>query len=183
MDAETGRILYEKDGETRRPMASTTKIMTCILALELGSGKQICTASANAVAQPQVKLGMREAEQFYLQDLLYSLMLKSHNDTAVAIAEHIGGSVKKFAAREMNQKAKELGCTDTHFVTPNGSTVRMKEEGIIRRPGSGAYYGLCSKEQYVCSYHPDQIIHFQILPERNIIQFIIQTHFWIWRQV
>ena len=62
---------------------------------------------------------MREGQQFYLEDLLYSLMLKSHNDSAVAIAEHISGSVEAFAEK-MNEKAKELGCKDTHFVTPNG---------------------------------------------------------------
>lgn len=75
--------------------------------------------SKNAAAQPEVKLGLKEGEQYYLEDLLYSLMLKSHNDTAVAIAEHIGGSVEGFA-HMMNEKAKEIGCTSTHFVTSNG---------------------------------------------------------------
>ena len=77
---------------------------------------------------PQTHLGMREGQQFYLEDLLYSLMLKSHNDTAVAIAEHIGGSVEKFALL-MNEKAKSLGCTDTHFVTPNG--LDAEDEGGV----------------------------------------------------
>ena len=71
---------------------------------------------------------MVEGEQFYLEDLLYSLMLKSHNDTAVAIAEHIGGSVEGFA-KMMNQKAQKLGCKDTHFVTPNG--LDDKDEGGV----------------------------------------------------
>lgn len=119
MDGDSGRILYGKEPDTPLAMASTTKIMTCILALELGSGNQICTASANAVAQPQVKLGMREAEQFYLQDLLYSLMLESHNDTAVCIAESVAGSVEAFAGK-MNEKAAGIGCLDTCFLTPNG---------------------------------------------------------------
>lgn len=119
MDGETGRVLYEKEGETPRPMASTTKVMTCILALENAPGDDYVEVSANAAAQPEVKLTMQKGEQYYLEDLLYSLMLKSHNDTAVAIAEHIGGSVEGFA-RMMNEKAAELGCTDTHFVTPNG---------------------------------------------------------------
>lgn len=119
MDGETGRVLYGKEAYRARPNASTTKVMTCILALELGNGDDYVQVSKEAASQPQTHLGMKEGQQFYLEDLLYSLMLKSHNDTAVAIAEHIGGSVKKFAAL-MNQKAKELGCTDTHFVTPNG---------------------------------------------------------------
>ena len=119
MDGETGRVLYGKEAYRARPNASTTKVMTCILALELGNGDDYVQVSKEAASQPQTHLGMKEGQQFYLEDLLYSLMLKSHNDTAVAIAEHIGGSVKKFAAL-MNQKAKKLGCTDTHFVTPNG---------------------------------------------------------------
>ena len=119
MDGDSGRILYEKEADTPLAMASTTKIMTCILALELGNGDQICTASANAAAQPQVKLGMQEAEQFYLQDLLYSLMLESHNDTAVCIAESVAGSVEAFAGK-MNEKAVGIDCLDTCFLTPNG---------------------------------------------------------------
>ena len=119
MDGDTGRILYEKDGEVFRSMASTTKIMTCILALENGNPQDICTVSETAAAQPKVRLGARKGTQFYLKDLLYSLMLESHNDTAVVIAEHIGGSVEGFSAM-MNEKAKQLGCKNTCFLTPNG---------------------------------------------------------------
>lgn len=119
MDGETGRVLYGKEAYKGRPNASTTKVMTCILALELAKGDDYVQFSGNAASQPQTRLGMREGQQFYLEDLLYSLMLKSHNDSAVAIAEHIGGSVEGFAEK-MNEKAKELGCKDTHFVTPNG---------------------------------------------------------------
>lgn len=119
MDGETGRVLYGKEAYKGRPNASTTKVMTCILALELAKGDDYVQVSGNAASQPQTRLGMREGQQFYLEDLLYSLMLKSHNDSAVAIAEHISGSVEAFAER-MNEKAKELGCKDTHFVTPNG---------------------------------------------------------------
>ena len=119
MDGASGRVLYEKKGYTKRPNASTTKVMTCILALENGAGDDYVMVSKNAAAQPEVKLGLKEGDQYYLEDLLYSLMLKSHNDTAVAIAEHIGGSVEGFA-KMMNEKAREIGCTNTHFVTPNG---------------------------------------------------------------
>lgn len=119
MDGDTGRILYDKEGSRPRPNASTTKVMTCILALEYGAGDDYVQISANAASQPDVQLGMKEGEQYYLEDLLYSLMLKSHNDTAVAIAEHIGGSTKKFAEM-MNEKAKKIGCKDTYFITPNG---------------------------------------------------------------
>lgn len=100
-------------------MASTTKIMTCILALENGNLDDMVTVSARAASQPEVHLGVQEGEQFRLRDLLYSLMLESHNDAAVAIAEHIGMSVEGFADM-MNEKARQAGCTQTHFVTPNG---------------------------------------------------------------
>ena len=119
MDADSGRILFAKNGQDERPMASTTKIMTCILALENRKPEDKVTVSAKAASQPEVRLGMREGQQFYLKDLLYSLMLESHNDSAVAIAEHIAGSVEGFADM-MNEKARELGCTDTYFITPNG---------------------------------------------------------------
>ncbi len=119
MDADSGRVLFGKEEEKIRPMASTTKIMTCILALENQEEGQVVTASAYASGRPKVRLGVREKEQFYLKDILYSLMLESHNDSAVVIAEGISGTVEEFA-KLMNQKAGELGCKDTHFVTPNG---------------------------------------------------------------
>lgn len=119
MDAESGRVLEAKEGDVMRPMASTTKIMTCILALEEGNLEDVVTASAEAAKQPAVHLGMREGQTFRLGDLLYSLMLESHNDTAVAIAEHIGESVEGFA-KKMNEKAQELGCRNAYFITPNG---------------------------------------------------------------
>lgn len=119
MDADSGRILYAKEGETPRPMASTTKIMTCIVALENGTLEDEVAVSAYAASMPDVQLNIREGEHYMLRDLLHSLMLESHNDSAVAIAEHIGGSVEGFA-NLMNQKATEIGCRNTYFITPNG---------------------------------------------------------------
>ena len=119
MDAESGRVLFGKNEEEQKPMASTTKIMTCILALEYGNMTDVVTFSDYAASQPKVHLGVKAGSQFYLKDLLYSLMLESHNDSAVAIAEHISGSVEDFADL-MNQKALELGCEKTYYITPNG---------------------------------------------------------------
>ena len=142
MDADNGRILLQKNGTQVLPMASTTKIMTCILALELADAEEYVTVSSYAAGMPKVHLGTRAGQAFRLKDLLYSLMLESHNDSAVIIAEHIGmrlsgnggtdgrtaaesaeeesrDAVLRFAA-EMNEKAEEIGCTDTFFVTPNG---------------------------------------------------------------
>lgn len=119
MDAESGRILFAKDADTRRANASTTKIMTLIVTLERADLADIVTVSEYAAGQPDVQLNAAAGEQFYLKDLCFSLMLESHNDSAVAIAEHVAGSVEQFAAY-MNEKAREIGCKDTHFVTPNG---------------------------------------------------------------
>lgn len=120
MDGDSGRVLYGKEADVPRPMASTTKIMTCIIALEHMQGDtELAEVSEYAAGQPKVHLGVRKEEQYYLKDLLYSLMLESHNDSAVVIAEHVGGSVEGFA-KLMNEKAKELGCESTYFISPNG---------------------------------------------------------------
>lgn len=119
MDTASGRVLYGKDENTALPMASTTKIMTCLLALENGNPDSEVSFSKRASSMPKVHLGAPAGSSFLLNDLLYSLMLESHNDTAVAIAEHIGGSVEGFAAM-MNAKAREIGMIQTNFVTPNG---------------------------------------------------------------
>ncbi|MCC8067053.1 MAG: serine hydrolase [Clostridiales bacterium] len=119
INADTGEILYDKNGTTKHSNASTTKILTCILAIENCELTDKVTASANAAAQEPSKMYLHTGEVFYMKDLLYGLMLPSGNDAAVAIAEHISGSTTKFA-KLMNKKAKTIGCTSTHFVTPNG---------------------------------------------------------------
>lgn len=118
-DASSGRILYQKDAGKKAAMASTTKIMTALLVLESGRMNDTVTASSRAASMPKVHLGMRKGYRYRMKDLLHSLMLESHNDTAVAIAEHLAGSVEQFAVK-MNQKAKSLGMNSSHFVTPNG---------------------------------------------------------------
>lgn len=119
LDASNNRVLYEKNGYQVMPMASTTKIMTLIVTLENANLADTVTVSRYAATMPDVQLNINTGEQYKLEDLLYSLMLESHNDVAVAIAEHVGGSVEGFATM-MNAKAKELGCENTNFVTPNG---------------------------------------------------------------
>ncbi len=158
MDADSGRVLYGKNEDQVLAMASTTKIMTCILALENADLSESVTISAYASGMPAVKLGARKGENYQLRDLLYSLMLESHNDVAVAIAEHIGKchlseelqnkstaeyseeesrqAVAAFAAL-MNEKAEELGCTNTWFITPNGldadESVQQENGEILER--------------------------------------------------
>ena len=108
LDADNDRVLFERHGSEPLPMASTTKIMTLIVILEHASMDEIVTVSKNAAAQPDVQLNIRSGEQYRLGDLVYSLMLESHNDVAVALAEHVGGSVEGFCAL-MNAKAAALG--------------------------------------------------------------------------
>ena len=130
MDADSGRVLYGKNAQEKLPMASTTKIMTCILALEYGNPDEIVEVSSYAASMPKVKLNVKSGENYYLRDLLYSLMLESHNDSAVVIAEAVGGSVEKFAAM-MNQKARDIGCYDSYFITPNGLDAKVNETGKV----------------------------------------------------
>lgn len=119
MDGDSGRILYEKNGHKAMANASTTKILTCIVALENCDLDSKVSVSSYAASQPKVHLGMREGQSFLMKDLLYGLMLESYNDCAVAIAEHIAGDVQGFA-QMMNDKAQEIGCRDSYFITPNG---------------------------------------------------------------
>ncbi len=132
MDADSGRILYEKEAHKVLPMASTTKIMTCILALEYGHLEDYAIASSYAASMPKVKLNVKSGEYYKLEDLLYSLMLESHNDAAVVIAEHIAGSTEAFADM-MNQKARDIGCFDTFFITPNGlDATATAKDGTVK---------------------------------------------------
>ena len=119
IDADSGMVLFAKNADEKLPMASTTKIMTALIALESSDLSDTITFSAHAASMPDVQLNAMSGEQFTLRDLLYSLLLESHNDTAVAIAEHVSGSTEAFADK-MNEKAAELGLSSTHFVTPNG---------------------------------------------------------------
>jgi D-alanyl-D-alanine carboxypeptidase (penicillin-binding protein 5/6) len=137
MDASTGRVLYGKNEDIIRPMASTTKIMTCIIALEYGNLSDEVIASQNAASQPKVHLGVYKGEKFLLKDLLYSLMLESHNDAAMMIAEHVGGSMEGFA-QMMNQKARDLGCSNTYFITPNGLDAKEEKDGQVKEHSTTA---------------------------------------------
>lgn len=119
MDMESGKILYEKDAYTKRSIASTTKIMTAILAIEKGNMGDTVTISKRAAQVRGSTIHLQKGENILLKELLYGLMLKSGNDAAIAIAEHIGGSVEGFAIL-MNDKAKELGLNNTNYITPHG---------------------------------------------------------------
>ncbi len=119
IDAKSGRILLHHHADEPLPMASTTKVMTALLAIELGDLASPVTAGHNAYGVPGTSIYLSEGETLSLHDMLYGLMLASGNDAAVAIAEHIGGTVEDFCAL-MTAKAAELGCTNTQFLTPHG---------------------------------------------------------------
>ncbi|MBC7766332.1 MAG: D-alanyl-D-alanine carboxypeptidase, partial [Hyphomonadaceae bacterium] len=119
IDRITGRVLYEKNASQKRAMASTTKIMTALVALEDGRLEDTVTVSKKATLTEGSSMWLTQGEKLPLNDLLYGLMLNSGNDAAVAIAEHIAGSTEQFVSR-MNQKAKEIGANNTSFATANG---------------------------------------------------------------
>lgn len=122
MDANTGVILYSKNIHERLYPASTTKIMTCLLALELGNLDDVINFSHEAVFSVPAdgsKMGMDEGESLTLEECLYGIMVASANEAANAAAEYISGSISEFIDL-MNLRAKEIGCTDTHFVNTNG---------------------------------------------------------------
>lgn len=158
LDADSGRVLYGKNADTPMAMASTTKIMTCIQVLENVSLDETLTVSAYAASMPQVKLYIKKGEEYTVRDLLYSLMLESHNDSAVALAEHVGRKllseelrnkpVSEYTAEEsrqavaafaglMNAKAEDLGCVNTWFITPNGldatEEIAMPDGNLVQK--------------------------------------------------
>lgn len=119
IDSETGDVLFEKNSSKKLGMASTTKIMTGILAIENCDPDEIVTVSRNASYTEGSSIYTKEGEKITVETLIYGLLLKSGNDTAVALAEHIAGSEEAFAEM-MNEKAKKLGLKNTHFVNPHG---------------------------------------------------------------
>lgn len=155
LDADSGRVLYGKNETTPLAMASTTKIMTCILALENASLDEQVGISAYAAGMPKVKLYVKRGEHYTVRELLFSLMLESHNDAAAALAEYIGGkqsgdtkditehtteeskaAIHNFAVA-MNEKSEQIGCLDTWFITPNGldatETVTFSDGSVLER--------------------------------------------------
>lgn len=118
LEFETGRVLYEKNADARLPIASATKIMTCLLAIENSSMNEWVTAGENASGVTGSSIYLHEGETLTMSDMLYGLMLRSGNDCAVAIAEHIAGSCEAFSGL-MNGRAEKIGA-DAYFTTPNG---------------------------------------------------------------
>ncbi len=119
INADTGEVLFRQNADKRLPMASTTKIMTTVLAIENGGLDEQFTVDAQAVRTEGSSMGLRENDKVTLRALCYGMMLPSGNDAANCTAVRVSGSVEKFVEL-MNQKAKAIGLDDTHFVTPSG---------------------------------------------------------------
>jgi D-alanyl-D-alanine carboxypeptidase (penicillin-binding protein 5/6) len=119
VDLDSGQVLFQRRAGKRRPIASTTKIMTALLVLEESKAGDMVTASGNAASQEGSILGLREGEEIVVRYLVSALLLQSANDAAVALAEHVAGSVPEFVDL-MNARARELGALDTRFESPNG---------------------------------------------------------------
>ena len=118
-DRTSGTVIYGKEENTKRKMASTTKIMTCLVTLEHANLTDTVEVSKKAAGTGGSRLGLTSGAKITVNDLLYGLMLCSGNDAAVALAEYVAGSISEFA-NLMNEKAKEIGLENTHFVTPHG---------------------------------------------------------------
>lgn len=119
IESSTGRVLYSKNATERRSIASTTKIMTALTALENGNTKEEVTVSKRAASIGGSTIGLQEGQKYTLKEMLYAMLMMSGNDAAIAVAEHIGGTVEDFAEM-MNRKAKSMGAVNSSFVTPHG---------------------------------------------------------------
>ena len=170
-DGNTGRVLKSKEATNPMANASTTKILTCIVTLENCNLEEIVTVSSYAASQPRVKMGIKQNEQYLLKDMVYGLMLESYNDCAVAIAEHVAGSVEGFA-KMLNEKAKEIGCKDTYFITPNGLDAE-DENGVHHTTAED----LCRMMAYCTWESPMKEVFLQITQTRNYNDFVNRNAF------
>lgn len=118
LDAQ-GNILYERNAGTRLPPASTTKVLTVLVALESAPLDELVKVSRRAAAAEPSKLGLKPGETYTVRELCYAALMKSANDACVALAEHVAGSEPRFAVL-MNRKARLLGARDSHFANSNG---------------------------------------------------------------
>lgn len=170
-DAVTGRVLTGKNETNPMANASTTKILTCIVALENCDLNETVTISSNAAAQPRVRLGVQKGETYPIKDMLYALMLESYNDCAVAIAEHVAGSVEEFAVL-MNKKALEIGCKDTYFITPNGL-----DEEVDNNFHHTTAEDLCKIMAYCVWESPQKDMFLEITQTRSYNGFVNRNSF------
>ena len=131
MEVNSGRILYSRDADSKRLIASITKIMTCIVTLENSSLEKVVTVGDEVLEMYGTNIYIEVSEKISIKDLLYGLMLRSGNDAAVVLAKNVFGSEEKFVM-EMNKKAKELGMKNTKFSNPHGLDEDTKNYSTAR---------------------------------------------------
>lgn len=184
LDADSGRVLYGKNETTPMAMASTTKIMTCILVLENAKVDETVSVSDYAATMPKVKLYVKCGEHYTVRELLFSLMLESHNDAAVVLGEYIGGkllgetgeisehtgeesraAIHRFA-QAMNEKAEEIGCEDTWFITPNGldatETLTLPDQSTLEKEHHTTAKDLAEILRYCIKASPQRDLFLEI---------------------
>ncbi len=170
MDPDTGEVIYGRNIHQVRAPASTTKMMTALLAIEKGDPADSVNVSWNADAERGCSLGIMQGETIPLDDLTYAMLVKSGNDAAIAIAEHIGGSVNGFSDM-MNTRAEELGMVDTHFINPNG----MPDRPNHRHNSSAFDLALLAREAMkhpeFRSYVSSSEVTFELFGDREDIEF------------
>ena len=166
MDGDTGRVLYGKEQDQVRAMASTTKIMTAIIILENCELNEEVTISKEAAENPKVKLYLRAGETYTVNQLLHSMLLESHNDSAYAVSEHLGERLRQSRQeweglsamqcflRYMNQKALKIGCKNTNFLTPNGLDFLPGEEQTVPVPHQTTAVDLATMMRYCLLLSP-----------------------------
>ncbi len=178
MDATTGAVLYEKDAYTRRPMASTTKIMTCLMAIESGDIGRTITITEDMLAYDEegsTKLGLKLGDNITIHDLVVGMLLLSGNDCAQAVAIHLGGSFENFASM-MNERASEIGMYDTFFVTPSGLDAPQHQSTAYDMALLGAeamknetFAELCSLRSYTVQFG-NPVINFPLNTHNYLIE-------------
>lgn len=154
MDGNTGDILAEKNANVKMAPASTTKTMTAILTLEKSKLDDVVTIGKNPPLAEGTRVGLQEGDQYTVEELLNALLIQSANDAAVALAEHISGSEAKFAEL-MNEKAKELGCKNTHFVNASG----LFEEDHLTTPYDLALMMNYASQKDLINSITDKVVH------------------------
>lgn len=191
MEADTGAILYNKDMDMRNFPASITKIMTALVALEHCSLDEVVTYSyyaTHSIEAGSSSIGRTEGEELTVEESLYALLLESANECGNGLAEHVAGSVEAFADM-MNEKAAELGCTDTHFVNPHGlhdenhyttahdmaliMRAALQNENFVRISGTGSYELRATNKSDDIVYMKNH--HYMIGPYRSVTKYLDDT--------
>ena len=164
VELNTGRAIYEKNADERRYPASMTKMMTAILAIEHGNLRDNMSVSSSAAATEDSALGLTIEEMLTMEEAVTGMMLVSDNGAAVAIAEHISGNTQAFAEL-MNDKARQIGCQDTHFVNPNGLP-NEEHYSTARDMAKIAAYGLKNKKFADIVRIQKAAIHYVLPPDK-----------------